>query len=53
MKKYAEVAYDEELLRAALSRLADEFRVVVLMFYFRGIFPIVRSPRSWICPSAP
>ncbi len=32
-----EVAYDEEMLRAALSRLPDEFRVVVLMFYFEEL----------------
>jgi RNA polymerase sigma-70 factor (ECF subfamily) len=29
--------YDEELLHAALQRLPEEFRVVVLMFYFEGL----------------
>jgi RNA polymerase sigma-70 factor (ECF subfamily) len=32
-----ELAYDEELLHAALQRLPEEFRVVVLMFYFEDL----------------
>jgi RNA polymerase sigma-70 factor, ECF subfamily len=32
-----EAVYDEELLRTALTRLPDEFRVVVLMFYFEEL----------------
>jgi RNA polymerase sigma-70 factor (ECF subfamily) len=33
----AEDAIDREQLQAALSRLPDEFRVVLLMFYFEGL----------------
>jgi RNA polymerase sigma-70 factor (ECF subfamily) len=33
----SQAVYDEELLHAALQRLPEEFRIVVLMFYFEAL----------------